>query len=633
MCGILAAINFEYPLAEQALLNMKHRGPDATGIYQYKNLHLGHLRLSIQDLSESANQPMHDSINRYSIIFNGEIYNHWELREKELGNYIFKTKSDTETIIALYEKFGVNCVKYLNGIFAFVILDKKEDTIFIARDHFGVKPLYYSLSESNFVCASELKALLPYINNNELDIDSIQSYLTYMWCTGTGTPLKSVSKLLPGSYLKINTNDLSKIEEVRYYKLQFPNKVVDNQSLDYWVEKLEEKLITAVKRQLLSDVQIGFFLSGGLDSSLLVAIARKLNPNNKLKCYTIDSGESKDGFANDLEYARKVAKHLDVDLEEIKVDSSVVNIFDDIIWYLDEPQSDPAPFNVFKITEAARRDGIKVLIGGTAGDDIFSGYRRHQALIIDKYFDYIPITIRKFIKFLIEKINSKQPIVRRLKKLIKSIDQTKNERLVGYFEWQNFEFIESIFNSEIRENLKKENSYFKSLLKDVENLNDDFNKMLYLEIYTFLADHNLNYTDKAGMANSVEIRVPYLDIDLVEFSTQIPVKYKMNGTLTKYILRKVAEKYLPNEVIYRLKSGFGAPVEHWIRYELDNFISEKLTKEAIDSNSIFDFSKINEIINSNKSGKINASYNVWSFLAIQSWLNQFSSRIKLKAQK
>lgn len=626
MCGILAAINFDTTLIEKGLINMKHRGPDATGIYEYKNLSLGHLRLSIQDLSESANQPMHDSKSRFTIVFNGEIYNHWELREKELNHYHFKTKSDTETIIALYEKHGEKCVEYLNGIFAFVIFDEQNETIFVARDHFGVKPLYYSITDSNFSCASEIKGLLPLLNDNELNIDSIQSYLTYMWCPGTGTPLKSVSKLLPGSYLKININDLSKIEDVRYYKLNFPTKIDDNQSLDYWIEKLEEKLISAVKRQLLSDAPIGFFLSGGLDSSLLVAIARKLNPDIKLKCYTIDSGESMDGFANDLDYARKVAKHLNVDLEEIKVDSTVVNIFDDIIWYLDEPESDPAPFNVFKITEAARRDGIKVLIGGTAGDDIFSGYRRHQALIIDKYFDYIPINVRKTIKFFIEKINSKHPFVRRLKKLTKSIDLTKNERLVAYFEWQNFEFVKSIFKSEIGINLTKDNLYFKSLLDDVENLSDDLNKLLYLEIYTFLVDHNLNYTDKAGMANSVEIRVPYLDVELVEFSTQIPVEFKMNGKVTKYILRKVAEKYLPNDVIYRPKSGFGAPVEHWVRNELDGFINEKLNKKSIDSAGLFDYKRINEIITKNKSGKLNASYNVWSFLAIQSWLNQFNNR-------
>lgn len=628
MCGILASINHPNELASVGLRNMSHRGPDATGIYQYKNLTLGHLRLSIQDLSTSADQPMHAQEDRYSIVFNGEIYNHWELRNEELSDYDFRTKGDTETILALYIKYGEKCVEFLNGIFAFVIFDKETEDVFIARDHFGVKPLYYALTNSNFVCASELKALLPYIDDNELDIESIQAYLTFMWCPGEGTPLKSVSKLLAGSYLKMNLKDISKVENVRYYQLKFPSKITDNQPLDFWVDQLEQKLLAAVKRQLLSDAPIGFFLSGGLDSSLLVAIARKLLPNQKLKCYTIDSGESKDGFSSDLYYARLVAKHLDVELVEIKVDSSLVNIFDEIIWFLDEPQSDPAPFNAFKIAEAARKDGIKVLIGGTAGDDIFSGYRRHQALLVDKYFDYIPIFIRKAIKNSIQNISSKKAFVRRLKKLTKSLDQTKEERMIGYFEWQNFEFVKEIFKQEQKSKLVKNNKYFQTLLSEVSHVEDDLNKLLYLEIYTFLIDHNLNYTDKAGMANSVEIRVPYLDLELVEFSTKIPVKFKMNGKQTKFILRKVAEKYLPHEVIYRPKAGFGAPVEHWVRNELSSYISKKITKTKLDNSNIFSFEKVDEMIKQNKEGKINASYNIWSIMAVQSWISQFKTKIK-----
>jgi asparagine synthase (glutamine-hydrolysing) len=623
MCGILASINHNPDLVSIGLQNMSHRGPDATGTYQYKNLNLGHLRLSIQDLSASADQPMHAFEERYTIVFNGEIYNHWEIREKELNDYPFKTKGDTETIVALYIKYQEKCVEFLNGIFAFVIFDKETEEVFIARDHFGVKPLYYTITDSSFACASELKALLPYVDNKEVDIESIQAYLTFMWCPGEGTPLKSVSKLLAGSYLKININDVSKTENVRYYQLKYPNKIVDNQPLEYWINQLEIKLVAAVKRQLLSDAPIGFFLSGGLDSSLLVAIARKLLPNQKLRCYTIDSGESKDGFSSDLYYARIVAKHLDVELVEIKVDPTIVNIFDEIIWFLDEPQSDPAPFNAYKIAEAARKDGIKVLIGGTAGDDIFSGYRRHQALLIDKYFDYIPMFLRRLIKNSIQKINSKKALVRRLKKLTKSIDKTKDERMVAYFEWQDFEFIKNVFKDEHKLELVKNNKYFQTLLNEVKDLDDDLNKLLYLEIYTFLIDHNLNYTDKAGMANSVEIRVPYLDLELVEFSTLIPTRFKMNGKQTKYILRKVAEKYLPTEVIYRPKAGFGAPVEHWIRHDLDAYISKNLSEKAIKSSNLFQHDKVENVVTLNKEGKINASYNIWSFLAIESWMKQF----------
>ena len=626
MCGILASVNFNCNQASEALELMKHRGPDARGTFEYNNLTLGHLRLSIQDLSEDANQPMFSYDARFVIVFNGEIYNHWDIREKELKTYAFKTTSDTETILALFIKYREKAVNYLNGIFAFVILDKKENIIFVARDHFGVKPLYFHLSDKQFICASELKALLPYQLEKDLDIDSIQAYMTFMWCPGEGTPFKAIKKILAGSYMLIDLNDLSKTKTERYYTLTYPIKVLDDKPVEQWIDVLEDKLTKAVERQLLSDVPIGFFLSGGLDSSLLVAIAKKLNPNKKLKCYTIDSGESKDGFASDLFYARKIAAYLDVELVEIKVDSNIISKFDDIIWYLDEPESDPAPFNAYEIAKAARKDGIKVLIGGTAGDDIFSGYRRHQALLINQYFDSIPLWMRRIIKTTVQSISSKKAIVRRLKKLTKSIDKSKEDRLIGYFEWQDFEFIRNLFIEDLQHNLTEQNTYFLKLLKDVSHVEDDLNKLLYLEVYTFLIDHNLNYTDKAGMANSVEIRVPYLDLELVEFSTTIPVKYKMNGKETKYILKKVAERYLPKEVIYRPKSGFGVPVEHWVRHELEEFIDNKLSENNLVDSNLFNKQKVQEIVEQNKKGQINASYSVWSLLAIQSWLNQFKSK-------
>lgn len=604
---------------------MKHRGPDSSGTFQHENLFLGHQRLSIQDLTEGANQPMYCADGRHILVFNGEIYNHWELRKSELPNYDFKTKSDTETLLALYINYKENVLKLLNGIFAFVVFDRQENTLFVARDHFGVKPLYYSLSDTNFSCASELKAFLPFQINKELDIKAIQAYLTFMWCPGEDTPFDSIKKLLPGSYIHVDLKDLSKTKIVRYYTLKFPVHAVNDRPFQNWVDTLDFILCKAVERQLLSDVPVGFFLSGGLDSSLLVAVAKKLYPDKKFKCYTIDSGESKDGFEKDLFYAKKVAAFLNVDLTEIKVDSSIFSKFDDIIWYLDEPVSDPAPFNVYEISKQAREDGIKVLISGTGGDDIFSGYRRHQALIIDQYIDYIPIWLRSLIKNVIQDITSDKSFVRRLKKFTKSITRSKNDRLIGFFEWQDFDFIRKLIIDNLQGKLSSQNAYFEKLLHDVENVEDDLNKLLYLEVYTFLVDHNLNYTDKAGMANSVEIRVPFLDKDLVEFSVTIPTCYKMRGSQTKYILRKVAERYLPKEIIYRSKTGFGVPLEYWTRYEMDDYIISSLNSVEVTKSSIFNPAFVTHIINENKALRINASYNIWSLLAVQSWLKQFKS--------
>jgi asparagine synthase (glutamine-hydrolysing) len=231
------------------------------------------------------------------------------------------------------------------------------------------------------------------------------------------------------------------------------------------------------------------------------------------------------------------------------------------------------------------------------------------------------------IKSTVLSISSKKALVRRLKKLCKSIDKSRDERLIGYFEWQDFEFVKSLFIEELQNGLTKQNVYFFKLLNDVKHVEDDLNKLLYLEIYTFLIDHNLNYTDKAGMANSVEIRVPYLDLDLVNFSATIPVKYKMRGRETKFILKKVAERYLPTEVIYRSKSGFGAPVEHWVRQELVEYIDNKLQKKNLNRSGLYKYHRVKEITEKNKAGQINASYSVWSLLAIQSWFEQYVNEI------
>lgn len=625
MCGILMAINSDRMIFQKALESLAHRGPDAQGIFSRDMLLLGHRRLSIQDLSEGANQPMFTDDQRFVIIFNGEIYNHWELRQERLKEVKFTTVSDTETLLELFRKFGAECLQMLNGIFAFVVFDQLERTLFIARDQFGVKPIYYHAENGSFFCSSELKALIPLLDQTPLDISALQSYLTFMWCPGERTPLKNVKKLLPGCFMRVELDRPEDFCIQQYYKLTFP-ETFEKRSLDHWVRDLDEKLTKAVERQLLSDAPLGFFLSGGLDSSLLVALARKLRPKEKLTCYTIDSGASKDGFANDLDYARKVAKHLNVDLREIKVDSGVLNDFDHMIWHLDEPQADPAPLNVLRICEVARKDGIKVLISGTGGDDIFSGYRRHQALLLDRYLDNLPVIVRQAISSAISKIKSSSAVVRRLKKLTKGMTGDKNERLIGYFSWQDFSFIKGLFKQELVNELEPNNAHFIKLLNEVQHLESDLNKLLYLEIYTFLVDHNLNYTDKAGMAHSVEIRVPFLDIELVEFATQIPPSLKLKGKETKYVLRKLAERYLPKDVIYRPKTGFGAPVEHWVRHELDDFIEERLSKEELEAQSIFDQKRVRQIILDNKIGKINASYNIWSILAIQSWKKLFTNQ-------
>ena len=627
MCGIVGGVGLEDWPEENLLKSISHRGPDGNGSFRQDSVFLGHTRLSIQDLSDLASQPMIDSSDNYVLSFNGEIYNHIEIRNRlESLGYKFTSSGDTETLLYAYIEFGADCLKLLNGIFAFSIFDRKREELFIARDHFGVKPLYYLFQEGQvFAFSSEIKSFKELEFDRNFDLKGLHSYLTFLWSPGERTPFSSIKKLLPGHFLRISTKNI-KLNEVKYYQAPYNGSRL-NLSENQAIEELDQKLRMAVGRQLLSDVPVGFFLSGGLDSSLLVAIARDLHPEKPFPSFTIDTGinAESEGFADDLFYARKVADHLSVKLNIIEVDSNIVSDFDKMIWHLDEPQADPAPLNVLEIAAGAREKGIKVLIGGTAGDDIFSGYRRHQAITFEKYFESIPRPFRRAIKKMLAGLPGNSSVVRRAKKLTKDIDKSSDQRMAGLFEWIDRSRGLTLFNSKLQAELMSNFplDYFYVLSEEIKDENDPLNRMLFWELRSFLVDHNLNYTDKMSMAVGVETRVPYLDTELVDFVCKLPVEFKMKGNETKYILKKVAERYLPKDVIYRPKTGFGAPIRKWITDDLSGFIEDRLLGVQNDGNDIFSKAGINKLIVDNKKGKIDGAYNIWSLLAIDSWIRQF----------
>lgn len=628
MCGIVGIISKSVAGSLlSSLAKIDHRGPDSSGTFFYNDLGLGHKRLAIQDLSENGHQPMHSNHGNYILIFNGEIYNHLDIRAELEHKYAFKSHSDTETLLYGFIEYGPEILNKMNGIFAFSIFNKSTNELFIARDQFGVKPLYYYSDEKLFWFSSEIKSILPLDFSNEVCNDALVNYLTFLYSPGEKTPFKKVLKLLPGHYLTLNIEKPAGFEIKKYYEIPFKGTVSSKTEKEL-VDDLEQKLIRAVERQMLSDVPVGFFLSGGLDSSGIVAIARKLHPAKKFNCYTIKTNGGEDmeeGFANDLHYARLVAKHLDVNLIEVESTVDIVKDFDKMVYHLDEPQADPAPLSVFQICSQARNDGQIVLLGGTAGDDLFSGYRRHQALGMERYINYVPLFLRKFIRSTICLFPAKKVFFRRARKLTNNIHLSQEERLVGYFSWVDKEIVNELFSTQYKKQVAIYNplQLLKEYLKNIPNEKDLLNKMLYLEMKFFLADHNLNYTDKMSMATGVEVRVPFLDKELVEFSCTIPTHLKLKGMTTKYILKKVMEKYLPHEVIYRSKSGFGAPVRQWITHDMDGIIQDYLSDKAVFKRGIFSYYDIQQLIEDNKSGKVDASYTIWSLLSIESWMLQF----------
>ena len=623
MCGIIGYFGENSSLFKEkiSLKDISHRGPDFSDFISDKNFYLGHTRLSILDLSNNGNQPMFSSDRNCVIIFNGEIYNHQELRKNLETKYNFISSSDTETLLYGLIEEGVDFIKKLNGIFSFSFFNTITEKFIVARDHFGVKPLYYHVNKSGLCFSSELKALVNFLPKTTINQAALKNYLNFLWSPGEATPLNEVKKLLPGHLISGELKQAHKSKIIKYYKLKFDNKIIINKSENYLVNKLDEYLVNAVKRQMLSDVPVGFFLSGGLDSSLIVAIARKLYPNKKIKCFTIKTdGVEDEGFINDLFYAKEVANILNLDLTIVDGNSNILEFFDKVIYHLDEPQADPAPINVYNICKVAKNHGIKVLIGGTAGDDLFSGYRRHKALALEKYYKLIPMFVKRLLNYFIKKLNSKSPFKRRIKKLFKDIEKDKNQRLHGYFDWIDEKSLNGLF---LNDNNFDQHKYFKKLTKEIPEDTSDLNKMLYYELNTFLVDHNLNYTDKLSMATGVEVRVPYLDKELVEFSTRIPTNMKMKNNQTKYILKKVAENYLPKKIIYRPKTGFGAPVRKWILNDMDKLISEYLKKDVVENRQIFKYDKIKDLVEKNKNKIEDFSYTIWSLLAIESWMRQF----------
>ena len=633
MCGIAGySLSSDISLADDTLLKMLkkivHRGPDDQGIFQDHRTKVGlvHSRLSIQDLSPLGHQPMFDKDKKIALVFNGEIYNFQELREELVKKGIkFDGNSDTEVLLNLYILNGKEMLSQLNGIFAFAIWDSITQTLFIARDNFGVKPLYYSSINSCFFFASELKALLPILNeNHNLDYESIQRYLMFLYCPGKGTPMKSVSKLLPGEAMIVHKGkiiDIWKWYQPVFFKKKNKNLLTKNHA----IEGTRNHLRSAIKRQMVADVPIGAFLSGGLDSSAIVSFAREQKKD--IKCFTIESSDkSKHEGIDDLPYARKVAKHLDVPLEVVKINSNkMASDIENMVKILDEPLADPASLNVLYISRLAREQGIKVLLSGSGGDDIFTGYRRHFALTTEHWWTWLPSGIRNLLFKGSLKLNQNNLYYRQITKLFSGANLERDDRLVNYFSWIKRADLENLYSSEFSSAIKKSNatSIMLDFLKELPSNTSKLDRMLALEQQFFLADHNLIYTDKMSMAAGVEVRVPFLDKELVEFAYNIPDHFKQKGKEGKWVLKKALEGYLPNDIIYRPKSGFGAPLRQWMRNEFRELLGDILSIESLRNRGLFNPTAVWKLIDKNNKGDVDASYTLLSILCIEIWCRNF----------
>ena len=559
MCGIIAYSGGVDPRKLAQNINiLSHRGPDGSGYKSNGREGIAHTRLAIQDLSENGSQPMTDEINNVSIVFNGEIYNVDILRnDLKSSSYQFRGSSDTEVILKLYSKYKERLLEKLDGIFSFVIWDHKNNTFFIARDPLGVKPLYYYCENGKFICSSEIKAI---IADNEvpraLNFEAITSHLVYLWSPNPQTMFTHILKLEPGSEVILPTFTIVSCCNA-IIKAGLKPVLVDcdedtfNMNINH---ELKNLLKNSIKRQLISDVPVGSFLSGGVDSSAIAALVKIVQPDLNLKTFSINLegiNNTEEGMSDDLPYAKYMAEYLGYDLNIINVNYSIISQIDKMIYHLDEPTADPAALNTMLISKIARENGIKVLLSGTGGDDIFSGYRRHTALMSEKYWKWLPNNILNQIPKVVKKIPNYNNSIRRIKKALEYTNLEENERINSYFYWLNPDLVNQLYSENSNKKLNK--SKFSSLIpKDLNNF-DKFhplNKMLYMEMNNFLSDHNLNYTDKMGMAEGVEIRVPLLDMSIVKFSLNLPIGYKYNSS-SKWILRESLKEIVPKKILNR----------------------------------------------------------------------------------
>ena len=638
MCGILgfscSAVNSEFSDPADKLLvaadHLGHRGPDDSGylLDPAYGIGLSHRRLSILDLSPLGHQPMASHDGAVVLIFNGEIYNFRELRaELEGQGVMFQGHSDTEVLLNLYLAEGQELLPRLNGIFAFALWDRRTQSLFLARDALGVKPLYYAALPDRFAFASEIKALLPLLPEaGALDMAALRRYLTFLWCPGEGTPLQSVRKLLPGEALMVRGGRI--VRRWTWYRLPVFGGVAPTLDESAAVTGTLAHLRTAVQRQMVADVPVGAFLSGGLDSSAVVALARERNPD--IRCFTIEAvGGQEAGDTDDLPYARQVAQHLGVPLEVVRIDACrMAGDLERIVVQLDEPLADPAPLNVLYISQLAREQGMKVLLSGAGGDDLFSGYRRHRALLAERWWAWLPRRLRLGLARGARGLDHRQAWGRRLAKLFQGAGLEGDARLVNYFRWADEGDLAGLYSAEFRAALGEEaaEAPLLAFLQPLPAGVSPLERMLSLEQRFFLADHNLIYTDKMSMAAGVEVRVPFLDLELVEFAARIPAHYKQRGREGKWVLKKAMEPYLPREVIYRPKTGFGAPLRRWMRHELRELLGDLLSEESLRRRGLFEPAAVQRLIADNDAGRVDASYTLLSLLCIEIWCRHFIDR-------
>ena len=642
MCGISGLMNCgDREALNRMTMIQAHRGPDDFGIWDKRladgsYIGLGSRRLAILDLSASGHMPMCNDDRSIWITYNGEIYNFAELRQElESKGPQFASNTDTEVVLRLYEEEGPDCVKRFNGMFAFAICDLRSGTptLFLARDHFGVKPFYYSLQGRRFAFASEIKALLqvPGIEA-EIDHEALHQYLTFLWVPDPNTMFRGIHKLPAGHSAIFRNGDLI---ISKYWDLTFPR--ADHQysrSEPDIVDEVRERFRLSVKAQMISDVPVGAFLSAGLDSSSIVAMMAE-NSQQPVRTYTVTFPEKYrvgENALDDPAVATRTAARLGVQNHRIVVEPDVADLLPRLIWHMDEPTADPAIIAAHLVCREARENAT-VLLSGVGGDELFAGYRKHSAHYWGETYREVPAALRNVFEWGINRLPSRRGsslkgAVRMARKMARSGSLSAIDRFI-----MNCTYLDAAQKNELYSpaplaalSTFDASESHRAAFEGVRE-SDFLNQMLYVDSKIFMASLNLTYNDKMSMASSVEVRVPFLARELAEFvAWNVPPDLKLKRGLrpkTKYIFREAMKGILPEEVLRQPKAGFGAPADYWLANDLKEMVDDLLSETRVRQRGLFRPEVVSKFVEEQRRGSQDWSMQVWQFLTLELWMQTF----------
>jgi asparagine synthase (glutamine-hydrolysing) len=643
MCGIAGLINMN-PTASinRMLASIEHRGRDDEGVWtsdaiddEGRRACLGHRRLAIIDPSPAGHQPMLSADGRFVLTFNGEIYNYRELRvQLQVKGHKFRTDTDTEVLLAAFAEWDAECLTRLNGMFAFAMWDQKRRTMTLARDRLGIKPLYYAQTPAengtggSFIFASEIKAILASgLVERVLDREALNQYLTFLWTPDPHTLFRGIRSLPPAHVLTLRDNELSVRE---WWDVSF-DEIEEGRSEEWWQERVLDTLSRIVGMEMVADVPLGSFLSGGVDSSSIVALMKEHAAPRRVSTYTVGI-ESKDLrydiIPDDVEWARKVNALLDTDYHEEMLQPDVINLLPKLVYHMDVPPIDMAIPSY--LVSSAARSTLKVMLSGMGGDEVFAGYPRQLAMKIAGALDPVPGLLRRpLMRAVANALPGGLPgrltaPLRNMKKFARSAALDFENRYMGYGTYFTDRAKEELYTDEMRESVKGLDAYYLhrryfSRVQDAAPLN----RLLYVDMKTFLPCLNLDTTDKTSMAANLEVRVPFLNYEMVELAARMPPHLKLNGFKRKYILKRAAERLLPKEVVWRKKAGFGAPVRSWLRGPLLEMTNDLLSEERIKRRGLFHPEAVQRIVRENLLGREDYNLQVFQLLTLELWQQIF----------